>query len=150
MAQPKLVNMGVAAMLRTPLLHRIGSSYVMLLRFPGRKTGRRYTVPVGYGREGETVLTTTDDRWWRNMSTSAPVTLLIRRRWHAGTAVAVTDEEEAVAGMAALIRAFPRYGGWLEVGTGPDGKPSEEDLRREVRRGRVLIRVADLARLGSA
>jgi hypothetical protein len=45
MAQPKIVNAGVKALLSMPLTHRIGSKDVMILRFRGRKTGRRYSFP---------------------------------------------------------------------------------------------------------
>jgi hypothetical protein len=141
MAQSQPVNWAVGAVLRVPALHRIGSSYVMLLRFRGRKTGRRYTIPVGYYRDGGTVLTTTDDRWWRNLTPSAPVHLLLERQWCTGMAHAVDDEQDAIAGMAALVTGCPRYAGWIEIGKDADGKPSMQDLQREVRSGRVLIRV---------
>ncbi len=147
MAQPKLVNAGVRALLRTPVAHRVGSSYVMLLRFQGRKTGRTYTIPVGYSRQSDTVLTTTDDRWWRNLHPRAPARVLLERRWYSGTALAIAGEEEAVAGMATLVKGCPRYGGWINIGTDSNGEPSDEDLRREVRNGRVLIRVTALRQL---
>jgi len=110
MAQPKLVNTAVRALLHIPLLHRVGSSYVMILAVSERKTGRVYHIPVGYARDGSTVLTTTDDRWWRNMSPSAPVRLLLERRRHTGVRVAVTDRSAAAAGMAVIAvpnREFP-------------------------------------------
>ncbi len=144
MAQPKLVNTAVAALLRTPVAHRIGSSYVMLLQFSGRKTGRLYTIPVGYYRDTGTVLTTTDDRWWRNLHPPAAVGVLLERRWYSGIAAAVPGEQEAVTGMAVLVKGCPRYAGWIQVGSDPDGEPSRDDLRREVRNGRVLIRITDL------
>lgn len=88
MAQPKLVNTAVRGILRTPVAHRIGSSYDMLLRFQGHKTGRTYTIPVGYYRQSDSLLTTTDDRWWRNLHPTAPARVLLQRRWHSGTAIA--------------------------------------------------------------
>ena len=116
----------------------------MLFRFQGRKTGRTYTIPVGYARQSDMVLTTTDDRWWRNLHPTAPAHVLLERRWYSGTAVAVCGEEEAVAGMTALIKGCPRYAGWINIGHDPDGEPSRQDLSREVRNGRVLIRVTHL------
>lgn len=116
----------------------------MLLRFQGRKTGRTYTIPVGYYRQSDSVLTTTDDRWWRNLHPTAPARVLLQRRWHSGTAVAIRDAEEAIAGMATLVKGCPRYAGWINIGQDSDHEPLRQDLEREVRNGRVLIRVGDL------
>ena len=144
MAQPRLINLGVRALLRTPVMHRVGSSYVMLLSFSGRKTGRVYTVPVGYFRDGGIVLTTNDDRWWRNLIDPAPVTMLLQRRQYSGMGQAITDLDPVVEGMAALVAGCPRYGKWLKVGSTVDGHPSRDDLAREVRNGRVLLHISDV------
>jgi hypothetical protein len=150
MAQPRLINLGIGALLRTPVLHRVASSYVMLLSFTGRKTGRVYTLPVGYFRDGGIVLTTTDDRWWRNLTTPAPVTMLLQGHQHTGMGQAITELGAAVDGMAALVAGCSRYGQWLNVGSTADGRPSQDDLEREVRNGRVLIRISDVEPAGIA
>jgi F420H(2)-dependent quinone reductase len=143
-AQPKLVNLMVSTLLRAPVLHRIGSSYVMLLRVRGRKTGRVYNIPVGYARDGTRVLSTTDDRWGRNLEPAATVELLLGRRWHRGRGHLVTEREKVVAGMADLIKGCPRYGKWLSVDRDATGEPSRADLDREVDNGRMLIEITDL------
>ena len=94
-----------------PLTHRIGSKDVMILRFRGRKTGRRYSLPVGYHRGPDSVLTTTDDRWWRNLYPEAPVRILIRRKWFSTTGAALPEHDQAIAGMTELIAASERYAG---------------------------------------
>ena len=144
MAQPRLINLGVGGLLRTPGLHRVASSYVMLLCFTGRKTGCVYTVPVGYLRDGGIVLTTTDDRWWRNLTKPTPVRMLLQGREHTGMAVAITQPDVAVEGMAALVAGCPRYGQWLNVSWSADGHPNRDDLERELGNGRVLIRISDV------
>jgi hypothetical protein len=150
MAQPRVINLAIGGLLRTPVLHRVASSYLMLLRFTGRKTGRIYTVPVGYLRDGGIVLTTTDDRWWRNLTNPAPITMLFQRRPHAGVGQAITEPGAAVEGMAALVAGCPRYGQWINVGWSADGRPSRDDLEREVGNGRVLIRISDVEPLSRA
>jgi hypothetical protein len=64
---PRWVNRLVTGLLCSPF-HALLSHTTMLLTFTGRKSGRRYTIPVRYLREGETLLTLTDSPWWRNLS----------------------------------------------------------------------------------
>ena len=118
---------------------------VMILRFRGRKTGRRYSLPVGYHRGPDSVLTTTDDRWWRNLYPEAPVRILIRRKWFSTTGAALPEHDQAVAGMTELIAASERYAGWLKIGKEPDGTPSRTDVEREFAGGRIPIRFTALA-----
>jgi len=130
-----------------PLTHRIGSKDVMILRFRGRKTGRRYSLPVGYHRGPDSVLTTTDDRWWRNLYPEAPVRILIRRKWFSTTGAALPEHQQAIAGMTELIAASERYAGWLKIGKEPDSTPSRTDVEREFAGGRIPIRFTALAPL---
>ena len=51
----KLYNPIVAAILRSPL-HAAMSNSTMLLTFSGRKSGRTYTTPVNYVRDGDELL----------------------------------------------------------------------------------------------
>jgi hypothetical protein len=143
-AQPRLVNDLVTLLLRSPGLHRVGSGDVMLIEVIGRKTGRIYRIPVGYARYGSTVFTTTDDRWWRNLSPGAPVRLLLARRWHGGLGTAVTDRDAAVDGMRQLITGCPRYAKWLNIRR-VDEQATSADLRREFDSGRILIHITDVA-----
>lgn len=46
--------------------------------------------------------------------------------------------------MATLVKGCPRYAGWINIGQDSDHEPLRHDLEREVRDGRVLIRVGDL------
>lgn len=72
---------------------------LMLLRFIGRTSGRRYTTPVGYAREGERVVVVTSPtyRWWRNVGDGADVEVRLDGAWRAGHArvVSATDAEHA-------------------------------------------------------
>jgi len=67
------------ALLRSPA-HGLLSGAFMLITVTGRKTGRRYTTPVNYVRDGDllTVLSRRKRSWWRNVRGGAPVTLRLR------------------------------------------------------------------------
>ena len=67
--------------LRSPL-HGMLSNSMMLITVTGRKSGKKYTLPVNYYRENGClwVLTNRDRSWWRNVQGGAPVSLLLRRQ----------------------------------------------------------------------
>jgi hypothetical protein len=60
---------------------------VMLITLP---SGR--TIPVNYLREGDMVYAGADGRWWRELVTASPVTLLICGETLHGIARAVRDD----------------------------------------------------------
>ena len=88
----------VRLMLRSPL-HSLISKNVMLLTVTGRKSGKRYVIPVGYVREGDRVTTSTlrGNRWWKNLHGGAPVSLRIEGQEFRGTAEIVVDDQAAIA-----------------------------------------------------
>src|SRR5579884_1140426 len=51
----RFVNPVVAALLRSPL-HGLLSRQVFLLTVTGRRSGRRFTLPLGYVRDGDALL----------------------------------------------------------------------------------------------
>jgi hypothetical protein len=73
------------------LLHPVLSWGLLLLTFTGRWSGRRFTIPVGYQRESDGVLTVMASeapkkQWWKNYRRPGPVELLLRGRRRTGTA----------------------------------------------------------------
>ncbi len=68
------INPVVGAILRSPL-HRLLSDRLVLLTYRGRKTGKRYTIPVGYAREGDALVVPSAHAWWRSLRWGAPVTV---------------------------------------------------------------------------
>ena len=76
-------------------LHPLASWYVMSLRFPGRRTGRAYDVPVVYRRGEDGVLEAITSRrgvWWRNLRGGTEVTVLLRGRERAARVELVEDD----------------------------------------------------------
>ena len=103
----RFVNPVVAAILRSPL-HRLLSGQVLLLTYTGRKTGRQFTIPVGYIREDEALVVFSGQHvWWKNLRGGAPVTVGLEGRQRAARATLVEDR----AGLlAAVERWVARYG----------------------------------------
>lgn len=88
----KLVNPLLMAVLRSPL-HALMSGSLMTLRFTGRKSGRRYAIPVGYLQRGQQLFVFSHSAWANNFRQPAAVTLRLRGREVRGTAQVIHDRE---------------------------------------------------------
>ncbi len=75
----RLYNPFVVALLRSPL-HGFMSGSTMLLTYAGCKSGKAYTTPVNYLRDGDTLLVVSSRKhiWWKNLRGGAPVTARVR------------------------------------------------------------------------
>jgi hypothetical protein len=120
------------------------SRWFAVLVWSGRKTGRRYSTPVAYVREGSTCYVTTGDRWWRNLVGGAPVAMRIAGRWQQGNAVALTDAEQSRAEHERLFRGHPWFRVLAGIPTSRGGGPDTAAVRRAVAAGRILVRVEGL------
>ncbi len=140
MAKTKPANWVPAAILCSPL-HRVLSGKRLVLSFTGRRSSTRYATPVNYLQRGSELLITTDSSWWHNLDGGAPVTVRLRGRTVQATAEAIREADVVAEALTALVRDHPPYGRWAHIHTGPDGEPDPDDVRAEVARGRVLVRV---------
>jgi hypothetical protein len=82
---------------------------VALLSFTGRRSGKRYSIPVSYQRDGEvvTVVTKRLRRWWHNFETPTEVELRLAGRTYAGKAEARTDPAEMLDFMTGYLQKRP-------------------------------------------
>jgi len=128
------LNPLVAWLLRSPL-HRLLDGGLMLITVTGRRSGRRYTIPVGYQRDGDVlhVLVSKARRkqWWRNYREPAPVEVQLRgERWR-GTARVVAVESDLFRDVvAATLRRLPLLGS--QLGIAYDAKRGLSDEQRQV------------------
>lgn len=104
----KIGNRIVKFLLNTPF-HGLVSGSLMLITFTGRKSGKIYTTPVQYGREGNTVTFFSQKQrsWWKNLLGGAPVNLRLQGRDVQGTAEALPDTDEATL-RETLKRLYPK------------------------------------------
>lgn len=136
-----LLNPLMRTILRSPL-HRLVSKQLLLLRFTGRKSGRIFTMPVGYTWQGDDLYLMTESPWWRNFDGGAEVTVWLRgqkRRAYASVerdplaAARLLQREFGDKGAASLRR---RYRVKLAGET-----PTLAELQAATE-GRVVVRVA--------
>jgi F420H(2)-dependent quinone reductase len=98
------INPLVRLLIRSPL-HPLVSRRIALITFTGRRSGRRYTIPVGYQLDGArlTITVGSPERkvWWRNLSGSgAPVELVVGGQPRSGRAVATRSGPRAIVSVA--------------------------------------------------
>lgn len=144
---PRPTPRGMRVMNRLPMLllksplHGIVSRKLLVLTFTGRKSGTQYTLPVGYAREGDTVLIGAAGPWWKNLRGGARVTVLLRGHEQTGSAEAVTDQAEMAPLYHTLLAQNPTHGRFVSIRREADGMPNADDLARAVRRGVAVVRI---------
>jgi hypothetical protein len=78
--------------------HWLLSRGLTLITVTGRRTGRRYTIPVGYLETSDAVLVLVGDApsktWWRNYMHPGPIDVRLRGVQRAGRAVVVPPDSE--------------------------------------------------------
>jgi F420H(2)-dependent quinone reductase len=103
----RYVNPVVRAILRSPA-HPLLSSHLMLLTVTARRSGREFTIPVGYTRHGDRLVVSLQwperKRWWRNLEGGAPVAVVVRGVRRTGTG-RVTRDAGGVPGVVIELDA---------------------------------------------
>jgi hypothetical protein len=94
------VNRVTRPLLRSPA-HGLLSRRLLLITVTGRRSGRRFTIPVSYlERDGRLLIQPSAPErklWWRNLrGEGAPVRVRLRGRDRTGHAVARGDEHAGV------------------------------------------------------
>ena len=122
--------------------HVVISHQVLVLHFVGRRSGRRYQIPVSYLQHDGALLcmTARSGLWWRNLQGEVPVQVTLRGQVLA--AAAAVGAEDA-ARIAAALKQFclrSRISAFF-AGVGFDGpEPRDQDLARGAQQ-QVLIRL---------
>lgn len=127
-------------LLRSPF-HRLLSDGMMLITVTGRKTGRKYTTPVGFYRKGEYlwVLTNRDRTWWKNVQGGADVSLLLQGK----PARAFAEPQLELSTVELLLQEYIKHIPQAAKPMGihvQDGKPNLEDIAR-LAKERLFVRI---------
>lgn len=137
----RLVNLLVRGLLRTPGMCRIAGSRLVTLYVVGRKSGRRYSVPVAYTLRDGDLLIGTSFGWGRNLRTGEPVAIRLKgkRRW--ADVRTFTTEPDVVSAYAQMARVNPAFAQFSNISVGADGEPDPRDLHLAWAGGARAIRL---------
>ncbi len=136
----KIINPTVGLLLRSPA-HFLMSSSLLLITFTGVRTGRSYSTPLRYVRDGETIrcFTSKDTRWWRNLREGARVRLVLQGVNAPYQASIVVDEPDRVRQLLTdYLRQHPGDAAYHDIAVSKSGELSEHDLDRAVTQAVVM------------
>jgi len=116
------------------------SGQLMLLSFTSRRTGRSYTTPVSYVREGTNLLVPGGGAWWKNL-TSGTARVRLQGTWHVVTPEVIREPVALSAVLGRMLAINPAIAVFTGIRPGSDGRPFAQSLERERRRGFVVVRL---------
>jgi deazaflavin-dependent oxidoreductase (nitroreductase family) len=128
MAVQKAANRIVGTLLRTPGISGGMGRRLLIINVTGRKTGKRYSVPVAYIQHEGSLLVGTPFAWARNMRTGEPVEIILRGRRRQADVHVISDEDGVVAAYGIICRDNRQFARFNHIGLDADGAPVPGDL----------------------
>lgn len=135
-----IINPVMRILLRSPL-HFIASESLLLMSYTGRRSGRRYTTPLRYVRDGDTIrcFTSKDTKWWRNLEDGAQVVLRIRGAdAHYAATLVGNDPKTTRELLVNYLAEHPQDAAYHNVRLGSDKQPLAEDLEEAARNSIIM------------
>ena len=137
----RTINPFVSAILRSPM-HRLISGQVLLLSFTGRTSRKRYTIPVGYTREGETLILFSSRSWFKNLRGGSSVVVHLEGIRRTGYAEVIENHEEVLKATENLVDNYGLKEAGRSIGLTLDiNPPPTTDELAAALEGRVAIRI---------
>jgi F420H(2)-dependent quinone reductase len=123
-----IANRLVRGLLTVPGISRGIGSRLVTLYLVGRKSGRRYTIPVAYTRQGDSLLIGTPFGWGKNLHTGEPIEIRLQGRRRQADVQAFADEPNVVAHYATMCRDNAAFASFNKIGRDAEGNPDPADL----------------------
>ncbi|HKH10025.1 MAG TPA: nitroreductase/quinone reductase family protein [Rubrobacter sp.] len=138
-----LVNPAILRLLSSRL-HFVLSGGTLVLTVTGRRSGRRYDVPLNWVPSGDGGLVCFTggawSGWWKNVSADGtPASVTLRGERLPATARLVGDPEAVERGLRLFLARFPSNAKPFGVALGRGKLPDEEDLARAARDGGTVM-----------
>jgi len=123
-----LVNRIIRGLLHTPVVSRLIGSRLVTVYVVGRKSGRRYAVPVAYTRHEGDLLVGTPFGWGRNLRTGEPVTIRLKGRRRPADVRVLTEERDVVDAYGIMARDNHQFARFNKIDIDQAGDPVPGDL----------------------
>lgn len=123
-----LVNHLIRGLLRVPLLGRAVGKRLLTVYVLGRKSGRRYAVPVAYTRHNGSFLVSSQFVWIRNLRTGEPVRIRLAGKLRLADVRVLSDETGVVERLAVMATDNHQFAKFNAIGLDHNGDPVPEDL----------------------
>jgi deazaflavin-dependent oxidoreductase (nitroreductase family) len=125
-----VVNRVVRVLLRAPLLSRVVGKRLLIVYVVGRRSGRRYSVPVAYMKMDGSLLVASQFAWMGNLRGGQPVDVRLLGRKRVADVALMADEPAVVEYLAAMCRDNHQFARFNRIGFDPSGSPLPEDLHQ--------------------
>lgn len=141
----RVINAVMTAVLKSPL-HRLVSSQLMLLHYRGRRSGRRFTLPVGRHQIRGRLAALTSSGWRANFRGGNDVELTFEGRRRAARAELLEEPAEVAAIYREIIEQIghEKAGRRLGIRINVDRVPTLDELADAVRRSGLSVVFFDL------
>jgi hypothetical protein len=136
-----VANRVVRGLLRVPGVASIVGRRLVTLYVVGRKTGRRYTIPVAYEPDGASLLVGTPFAWARNVRSGDELEIRLRGRRRRCDVEVYLAEADVVAAYTRMARSNATFASFNGIRRGPGGEPDPADVVAAWRGGARVLRL---------
>ncbi|HYB02716.1 MAG TPA: nitroreductase/quinone reductase family protein [Ktedonobacteraceae bacterium] len=146
----KLYNPFVIWLLRSPF-HGLIDKSTVLITFTGRRSGKTYTFPVSYVRDGNTlmIISRREHSWWKNFRGGILVTLYLQGHNLKARGEVFTDTEIVANKLLMFLRQFPGYQRLMHMKLAADGQPENPEAFQRFAQGMVIIQMRELVEVAA-
>jgi len=146
----KLYNPIVILLLRSPL-HSLIDISTILITIIGRKSGKEYTIPVSYIRDGDKLLMISqrEHSWWKNLRGGAQVTLYIQGHTSKASGEVFTDVETVANKLLLFLQQFPRYQRLIHIKLAANGQPEDSEAFQRFAQDMVIVQMKELVEVAA-
>lgn len=123
-----VVNRVVRGLLCAPLLSRFVGKRLVTLYVVGRKSGRRYAIPVAYTQFDGGLLVGSQFPWVRNLRTGETVEIRLTGKRRPAQVRVVADQAGVVEHLAIMVRDNHQFAKLNRISFDQTGEPVSEDL----------------------
>jgi deazaflavin-dependent oxidoreductase (nitroreductase family) len=142
MTGQKVANRIVGTLLRTPGISSGMGKRLVIINVTGRKTGKRYSVPVAYTRHEGSLLVGTPFAWARNMRAGEPVEVILQGQRRQADVQVISDEDGVVAAYDIICRSNRQFARFNNISLDPAGTPAPGDLHAAWEHGARAYRLS--------
>jgi hypothetical protein len=136
-----VVNRLILGLLRVPGLSAVIGKNLITVYAVGRKSGKRYAVPVAYTPDEGALLFGTPFGWGRNLRSGAPVQVRYKGALRSADVQVVRDEAGVIAEYATICRNNHNFAKFVKVALDDVGNPNPDDLRLAWQEGARAFRL---------
>ena len=122
------VNRLIRGLLRVPILCRLVGQRLITVYVVGRKSGRRYDIPVAYTRRDGTLLIGSQFAWMRNLRTGEPVDIRLLGKRRSADVELLSDERHVVEHLELMSRDNHQFAKFNMIALDEHGEPLADDL----------------------